>query len=357
MSRHKVVWIFLLLLTGCGTVSSTIKQERLASIWTLQNNIGAEYIKSGLMNDAKLHLLKALELAPTRQVSQKASIYNNLGIVYEYLNKKEEAKQAYQKAVELDSQTPVYQKNLTSFEKEYSGTMTTFKQNSTKLTSKKTSSKISTSKITITRILEPKIKIDKINRVAVFAFPKDRQDKNTLEMSKMMLELFKLNISEESPFYILEDYEIKELLEDEPITLEELKKSSKLTTLNKILSTEGLFIIKINKFNDNRHKDFELKNYYSTEKKEFVYYQQPYIKRNVQISVSISFFEGLTGNILWDKVYEDTMSTTYLGDNEEAIPLFDKQLFKDFIDLPVEDFITETSPQEKLYERMVVIEK
>ena len=108
MLRHKVVWILLLLLTGCGTVSSTLKQDCI-----LQNNIGAQYIKSGIMNDAKLHLLKALELAP-----QKASIYNNLGIVYEYFNKKEEAKQAYQKAVELDSQTLVYQKNLTSFEKE-----------------------------------------------------------------------------------------------------------------------------------------------------------------------------------------------------------------------------------------------
>ncbi|MFH1564135.1 MAG: tetratricopeptide repeat protein [Nitrospirota bacterium] len=356
MSEYKAIWIFLLLLTGCGTVSSTLKQDCI-----LQNNIGADYIKSSLWHDAKLHLLKALELAP-----QKASIYNNLGIVYEYFNKNEEATQAYQKAIELDFQTPVYQKNLKSFEKEYIGTITTFKQDSgfkvqgsgLKIQdSKKTSSKISTSKITIKRMSEPKIKIDKINRVAVFTFPKDQQDKNTLEMSKMMLELFKINMGEESPFYILEDYEIKELLEDESITQKDLEKSSKLVTLNKILSTEGLFIIKINKFNDNRHKDFELKNYYSTEKKEFVYYQQPYIKRNVQISVSISLFEGLTGNILWDKEYEDTMSTTYLGDNEEAIPLFDKQLFQDFMNKPVEDFATETSPQEKLYERIVVMEK
>ncbi len=347
MWKHKVVWIFLVLLTGCGTVSSTVKQE-----WTLQNNLGAEYIKSGLMNDAKLHLLKALELAP-----QKALIYNNLGIIYEYFNKKEEAKQAYQKAIELDSQTPVYQKNLNSFEKEYSGTITTFKQNPKRSASLKTSAKISTSKIVITRTLDPKIKIDKINRVVVFAFPENQQDKNTLEINKMMLELFKLNISEESSFYILEDYEIKELFGDESITLEELNKSSKVVTLNKILSTDGLFIIKINKFNDNRQKDFELKNYYSTEKKEFIYYQQPYIKRNVQLSVSISFFEGVTGNILWNKAYEDTISTTYLGDDKEAIPLFDKQLFKDFINKPVEDFRNETSPQQKLYERMVVIEK
>ncbi len=333
--------IFLLLLMGCGTVSSTIKKE-----YILQNNMGAKYIKLGLWHDAKLHLLKALELAP-----QSASIYNNLGIVYEYFNLKNEARASYQKAVKLDPQILVYQKNLSLFDKELMGTTTTIKQDS-----KKTplNTKISTEKITIKRMVEPKIKINKVNRVAIFTFSKD---KDAIEISKSISELFKINIVEESPFYILEDYEVKDLTQDEVITEQDLENPSKRITLNKILSTEGLFVVKINKFEDNKYRDFELKNYYSQEKKEFIYYHQPYIKRKVKINISIFFFEGLTGNPLWDKEYEDEVSSTYLGEDEEVIPLFDKRLFKDFVNKPIEDFIIDTSPQEKVYERIVVMEK
>ncbi|MEW6096122.1 MAG: tetratricopeptide repeat protein [bacterium] len=344
MSKHKGGLMFLLLLIGCGTLSSSIKKE-----YIFQNNIGAEYIKLELWHDAKLHLLKALELAP-----KMASVYNNLGIVYEYFNQKDEAKEAYQKAVKLEPQTSVYQKNLILFEKELIGTTTTIKQDLEKAPS---NIKISTKKITIKRMLEPKIKINKINRVALFAFSKDKEDKNAIEISKRISELFKISIVEESPFYILEDYEVRDLTQDEIVTQEDLEKSSKMIALNKILSTDGVFVIMINEFKDNRHKDFELKNYYSQEKKEFIYYYQPYIKRSVKINLSISFFEGITGNLLWNKEYTDEVSSTYLGDDEEVIPLFDKQLFKDFINKPVEEFIIDTSPQEKIYKRIVVMEK
>jgi len=343
MSKYKVGFIVLLLLIGCGTVSSSIKKE-----YILQNNMGAKYIKLGLWHDAKLHLLKALELAPKR-----ASIYNNLGIVYEYFGLKDEAKEAYQKAVKFDPHNLVYQKNLISFNKELIGT-TTIKQD---LNVAPSNIKISTKKITIKRMVEPKIKINNINRVALFAFAKDKEDKNAMEITKWLSELFKRSVVKESPFYILEDYEIKDLTQDEIITQEDLEKSSKRIALNKILSLDGVFVIKITKFNDTRSKDFELKNYYSQQKKQFVYYHQPYIKRKVEINMSISFFKGLTENPLWNKEYKDEISTTYLGDDEETIPLFDEQLFKDFINKPVEDFIIDTKPQEKVYERIVVMEK
>lgn len=343
--RNSQLLIFLLLLiTGCGTISSSIKKDCV-----LQNNMGAKYIKLGLWHDAKLHLLKALELAP-----QKASVYNNLGIVYEYFNLKNEAKEAYQKAVKLDPQTQVYQENLILLDKELIRSTMTIKQDPKKTTSK---IKISTGKITIKRMLDPKITIGKINRVALFAFSKDENDKDAMEISKTLSELFKIQSVEEGPFYILEDYEVKDLTQDEVITQQELEKSSKRITLNKILSTDGLFIVKINEFKDNRHKNFELKNYYSTEKKEFVYYQQPYIKREVKINMSISLFEGLTDNLLWNKEYKDEMSTTYPGDDETVIPLFDKRLFMDFINKAVSDFVIDTSPLEKVYERIVVMEK
>lgn len=341
MTKYKLGLIFLLVLIGCSSISSKIKKE-----YILQNNLGAQYIKLGLWHDANLHLLEALELAP-----QKASIYNNLGIVYEYFNQKDKAKEYYQKAVKLDSQTLVYQKNLILFDKELMGTTTTIRE-----VSKKTISdiKIGTDKIIIKRIIEPKVKIDKINRVATFAFS---EDKKAMEISKKITQLFKISIVEESPFYILEDYEIKDLTQDEVITQQDLEKPAKIITLNKILSTDGLFIVKINELKDMRDKDFELKNYYSNEKKEFVYYYQPYIKRKVEINMSIFFLEGLSGNLLWNKEYKDEVSTTYLGDNEETIPLFDKQLFEDFIHRAVSDFIRDTTPQEKVYERTVVLEK
>lgn len=341
MIKDKIGLIFLLVLIGCGSVSSQIKKE-----YILQNNIGAHYIKLGLMNDAKLHLIKALELAP-----QNASIYNNLGIVYEYFNQKDKAKECYQEAVKLAPLTCAYQKNLVLFDKELIGTTTTINE-----VSKKTISniKIRQDKIIIKKMVEPKLKVNEMKRVATFAFS---EDKETTGISQKITELFKIKIVEESPFYILEDYEIKSLTQEEVITQQDLEKSSKIITLNKILSTDGLFIIKINEFKDIRDKNFELKNYYSEEKKEFVYYHQPYIKRRVKINMSISLLEGITGNLLWHNEYNDEVSTTYLGDDEETIPLFDKQLFEDFINRAVLDFIIDTTPQEKIYERIVVMEK
>lgn len=326
---------------GCSSVSSNIKKE-----YILQNNLGAQYIKLGLWHDAKIHLLKALELAP-----QKAFIYNNLGIVYEYFNQKDKAEEFYQKAVKLDPQTAPYQKNLRWFDKELLGTTTIINTVSKKIPS---DIRIGTDKIIIKRIVEPKLKVNKIKRVVIFTFS---EDKEALEISQKITKLFKINIAEESPFYFIEDYEIKDLTHEEVITQQDLEKSSKIITLNNILSSDGLFIIKINEFKDTRYKDFEIKNYYSNEKKEFVYYHQPYIKRRVKINMLISFLEGTTGNLLWENEYEDELSTSYLGDDEEAIPLFDEQLFDDFIKKAVSDFITDTTPQERIYERIVVMEK
>lgn len=348
MARYKVTAFLLLLLIGCGSLSSTIKKE-----YVLRNNIGAKYIKLELWHDAKLHLLKALELAP-----QQAAIYNNLGIVYEYFNLKNKAKEAYQKAVKLAPQIPVYQKNLDLFNKECLNLTTTPAPIEQDLKEKDSSNiKIYTTKVTIKRKVEPKIKIDKINRVALFTFSKDEENKDAVEISKMIAEIFKIGVIERSPFYILEDYELKDLIQDGVVRQQDLDEPGRRETLNKILSTEGLFVVKINKFKDNRYKNFELKNYYSQEKKEFVYYHQPYIKRKVEISMSISFFNGITGDILWDKEYQDELSTTYLGDNEEVIPLFDRRLFNGFINKPVEDFITNINHQEKIYERIVVMER
>jgi len=341
VTKYNLGLLFLLTLIGCASVSSNIKKE-----YILQNNLGVHYIKLGLWHDANLHLLKALELTP-----QKASIYNNLGVVYEYLNQKDKAKECYQKAVELDPQTSVYQKNLILFDKELTGTTTTSNEISQKTTSNR---RIDTDKIIIKKIVEPKVKMEKINRVAIFAFS---EDEKAMEISKKIQELFNITIVKESPFYILEDYEIKDLTQDEVITQQDLEKSAKIITLNKILSTDGLFILKINEFKDTRYKDFELKNYYSKEKKEFVYYHQPYVNRKVQMNISISFLEGLTGNLLWNNEYKDEASTTYLEDDEEAIPLFDKRLFEDFINRIVLDFIRDTTPQEKVCERIVVMEK
>ncbi|MEW6621220.1 MAG: hypothetical protein AB1422_18140 [bacterium] len=342
MSGYKSGLIALLLLMGCTTTSSQIKKESI-----LQHNIAVKYIRLDLWQDAKLHLLKALELAP-----QEASIYNSLGVVYEYFNLNDKAKEVYQKAVSLAPDIPVYQKNLNSFEREC--------LNSTQTTTleKETPShiKISTVKIPIKRILESKIKIDKINRVALFSFSKNEDDKNAIKISQMLSQVFKMNVLEENPFYILEDYEIKDLTQEEPISQQDIENSSKRMLLYKILSIDGLFVLKINEFKDRRYKKSELKNYYSEEKKEFIYYYQPYIERNIEINMSISFFEATTDRLLWDKEYKDNLSNTYVGDDEENIRLFDKQLFKDFINKCVEDFIIDISPQEKVYERILVIE-
>lgn len=338
--------MFLVLLTGCATMSSSIKKEKE---YVLQNNIGAKYMRFGLWHDAKFHFLKALELAP-----DKASVYNNLGIVYEYFNQENKAKEFYQKAISLDPQTSAYQKNLILLDKKI-GTTTIIKPEPKKNDTGNT--KIYTRKIIIRKTVEPKIKIDKIHRVALFSFSEDEENKNTTEITKRIAELFKTKISEQAPFYILEDYEVKNLTQDETITRKDLENPSKRITLNKILSTEGIFVIKVTEFKDDRSKNFELKSYYSQKEKKYVYYRQPYIKRKVKISMSVSFFEGLTNNLLWDKEYKSELSTTYPEENEENIPLFDRRLFKDFIEKPAEDFISDTSPEEKIYERIVVMER
>ena len=63
-------------------------------------------IDQEMWSEAKAHLEKAAKLDTT-----SASIYNNLGIVYEYFQMEHEARRAYQTAMRLDSRNVVYRRN------------------------------------------------------------------------------------------------------------------------------------------------------------------------------------------------------------------------------------------------------
>ncbi|MEW5768200.1 MAG: tetratricopeptide repeat protein [bacterium] len=101
------LWLgfILLLMTGCAGGWREIRED-----YVIENNYGVRCIRLGLWNDALIWLEKARDKKP-----EKASIHNNLGVVYEYFGQLEEAGRAYEKAVELSGGKKVYRENLQAF--------------------------------------------------------------------------------------------------------------------------------------------------------------------------------------------------------------------------------------------------
>jgi Flp pilus assembly protein TadD len=75
-----------------------------------QVEFGIKVAQSGLWNEALYRWVKATELDPTY-----AAAWNNLAIAYEHEGKFEEAKQAYEKALQLDPKNLMIRQNYDLF--------------------------------------------------------------------------------------------------------------------------------------------------------------------------------------------------------------------------------------------------
>lgn len=75
---------------------------------------GVEIARKGLWRDATQRFENATQLDPTY-----ASAWNNLGIAYEQLGRFEEAKKAYERAIELDPKDQYIRDNYQEFRQIY----------------------------------------------------------------------------------------------------------------------------------------------------------------------------------------------------------------------------------------------
>lgn len=332
-------FVCLLTLSNCAALKGQIKED-----WHVENNYAVNCLQTGLWNEAKLHLHKALTID-----KNKAAIYNNLGVVYEYFNLNDKAKEAYAKAVELCPEEMIYQKNLISFEADYNKTPN--KKTQPRL-EKKSKRKLLIKDIFIERSLEPTVKITGRGRVALFPFFKDEESKKAAQIA---LSAFKMNIAQESPFYLLEEDEIKAAMEGIDITLDDLEKKVKKAELCQILEVSGLFIVQVNRFTDLKQDDFDVSSYYSAEKKGFIYSRVQLVKRTLSLEIVFWLFND-QGEPLWHKEYNESAMTTYRG-NDVVVPEYDKELLYKLVERPTSDFLSSIRPQQQTYKRIVVMER
>lgn len=101
---------FFFSLFGCAHLG-----RKAAPDYVLYNNYAVRAASNyELWNEARFWLEKARELN-----QENACIHNNLGVVYEYLGLKEEARSSYKMAKELDPKSKTIQKNLSLFEESF----------------------------------------------------------------------------------------------------------------------------------------------------------------------------------------------------------------------------------------------
>ncbi|MDI6703826.1 MAG: tetratricopeptide repeat protein [bacterium] len=98
------VYCISIIVLGCATTREQ---------WVGLNNYGVKCARLSLFHEAKVWLEEAKGLN-----QESATIYNNLGVVYESLDLNEKAKACYEKAIELDKKK-VFRKNLELFNKDH----------------------------------------------------------------------------------------------------------------------------------------------------------------------------------------------------------------------------------------------
>ena len=92
----------LLLATPAAASDRTKAQEQV--------EFGIQVAQNGLWNEALYRWQKAVEIDPTY-----AAAWNNLAIAYEHEGKFEDAKKAYEKALELDAKNLMIRQNYDLF--------------------------------------------------------------------------------------------------------------------------------------------------------------------------------------------------------------------------------------------------
>lgn len=114
-----ITWVGMTMIvafSGCASVgrmpAATAEGDRISEI----NRYALWCIRKGMWQEAIAHLQKAIEVDSTAGIS-----YNNLAIGYEYLGRKQEAEQAYLKALSLEPKRRIFRENYLRFQRTWLG--------------------------------------------------------------------------------------------------------------------------------------------------------------------------------------------------------------------------------------------
>ncbi len=365
-------------------ISITTGCTNMRSMAVSDSRYGTRCITTNLWHDAKFHLERAIKSDP-----DNIFVCNNLGVVYEYFGDNEAAKCLYKKAVSIVSAEA--QESRDSRKEEGTKTQSNskpsslhpaFKQNcyqnfngfleetgqTEAATGTKTngccspippsSKKILSKRVEIQKKLPPILNIDGINSVGMLVL---LADKKAEEITKRIVQAFKERIQEESSFCIDDEIlqginEALSLTTDELLTLS-VQNHETIIDFCADSDVQGLFVFEIMEFNDNRTKIITTRSRYSEEERRYIYYDIPSITRKVTLKIRFCFLEAKTGNLLWDKKYDLFKVKEYPYEDEEKIPLYDRELFENLCNEPSSNFIAATKPQYKYSKRQVLIER
>ena len=362
----------------------------MRSMAASDSRYGTRCITTNLWHDAKFHLERAMKSDP-----DNIFVCNNLGVVYEYFGDNEAAKRLYKKAVgiasvetqesrdnrkeegtktqsnsKLSSLHPAFKQscyqNLNSFMEETeqteiaSGTKTNGCLPIPVQGAVPASKKILSKRVEIQRKLPPILNMDGINNVGILVLLSDEKAE---EITKRIVQAFKERILEESSFCINEEIlqginETSPVANDKPSVLSlSLQNHEAIIDLCTDSDVQGLFALEIMEFNDNRTKMITTKSRYSEEERRYIYYDIPSITRKVTLKIRFCFLEAKTGSLLWDKKYDIFKVKEYPCEDEEKIPLHDRELFENLCNEPASNFISAAKPQYKYSKRQVLIER
>lgn len=208
--------------------------------------------------------------------------------------------------------------------------------------------------IVIKEAKKPEIDISSLKRVGlVVLYPKEVDE----DLGQRMGEILRAALSKDCPFYILEEYELRTLTEGVEFDSSLIEYPGKIGELLEKISAQGLFVFDIEDFTEEEIKDFEVKTYYSPEKKEYISSKVYYLERYYQMPSSIYLFTK-DKSPLWQKdsphlsAYKKYLD--YPGISNQG---YDQSLLEKLIDPVSVDFKEMISERFKIHKRKLILIK
>lgn len=300
--RH--IFFLLILFTSCYR---EIREE------SLLNNYSLYCIKNNLWEEARFYLERARTLSACN-----AKIENNLGVVYEYFEMKEDAILCYKRAIELEKEE-VYYKNLSS--------ILSIKP------PKGLKNSVKSFKIEIKKSLPPFYDSSKIDRLGVSI---SSDDKNIIPYIGQAL---KEHILPSGKFYIVHSNNLPY-----PKTQEEIKNA-----LLKLLC-DNILLLDVSSYNVSDLKDFDVSTKFIKDENRYEFQKRYWTNRIARISFSLSLFDR-EGILLFKKDFKEEVVKRY---NTENPGLYDYSIFFSFLKEATSSFLSLMKPKEYIIERWLV---
>jgi|GEM_PF-3213966 len=311
-TEHRRFYFYYLYSVFCILGSVFISCDREIREEVLLNNYAIYCIKNNLWDEARFYLERARELSP-----EKASINNNLGVVYEYLGRKEDAILSYKKAIGLEKEE-IYYKNLSSC-------------TSIPLP-KGLKNNISGELIRIEKSIPSAIDISKIDRLGLLIYAEDK------DIIPYILSSVKEQILEEAPFYIV----YQEGTSSET--------PSEIKNINLKLLSDLLLIVKVLSYNCLDTKDFDVSTKFIKDENRYEFLRTYYTDRRASLSFSLSLFSQ-DGDLLFKKDFKGDGKKRY---DKENPPIYDYSLILSLTKGGISHFLSLMKPRNYVIERWLV---